>query len=51
MATLLDPDGPGVRAAAAAARDILVRLGARPFIARLDAALARSPTDAAANAR
>jgi len=42
MATLLDPDDPGVRAAAAAARDILVRLGARPFIARLDAALGRS---------
>ena len=46
MATLLDPAEPEVRAAAEAARAILVRLGARPFIARLDAALARSSTDA-----
>ena len=42
MASLLDPADPEVRAAADAAREILVRLGAAPFIARLDAALARS---------
>ena len=42
MALLLDPADPEVRAAAEAAREILVRLEAAPFIARLDAALARS---------
>ena len=42
MATLLDLADPEVRAAAAQAREILVRLEAAPFIARLDAALARS---------
>jgi class 3 adenylate cyclase/tetratricopeptide (TPR) repeat protein len=42
MATLLDPAEPEVRAAAAAGREILVSLDAKPFIARLDAALARS---------
>ena len=42
MATLLEPAGPEVRAAAKAAREILVRLEAAPFIARLDAALAPS---------
>ena len=36
MAALLGPDLPGVRAAAAEARAILVELGARPAIARLD---------------
>ncbi len=41
MATLLDPGDPEVRAAADAAREILVQLGAAPFIARLDAAMAR----------
>ena len=45
MATLLDPADPEVRAAAAAAREILARLGAAPFLARLDAAMAR-PTRA-----
>jgi hypothetical protein len=40
MATLLEPTTPEVLAAAEAAREILVRLGAAPFIARLDAALA-----------
>ncbi len=40
MATLLDPTDSGVRAAAAASREILVRLEAAPFIERLDAALA-----------
>jgi len=43
MSTLLDPADPDVRAAAEAAREILVRLGATPFVARLDDALARSP--------
>jgi class 3 adenylate cyclase/tetratricopeptide (TPR) repeat protein len=42
MATLLDPADQEVRVAAAAAREILVRLGAAPFITRLDAALAHS---------
>jgi class 3 adenylate cyclase/tetratricopeptide (TPR) repeat protein len=42
MATLLEPTDPEVRAAGDAAREILVRLRAAPFIARLDAALARS---------
>ena len=41
MATLLDPADPEVRAAGEAAREILVRLRAAPFIERLDAALAR----------
>ena len=45
MATLLDPSEPDVRVAAEAAREILVRLEARPFIARLDAAMSR-PTAA-----
>ncbi len=43
MAILLDPADPEVRAAAAGAREILVRLEAAPFIARLDAAMARAP--------
>ena len=42
MATVLDPTQPEVRAAGESAREILVRLQARPFIARLDAALAES---------
>jgi hypothetical protein len=42
MALLLDPADPEVRAAADSARQILVWLEAAPFIARLDAALARS---------
>jgi hypothetical protein len=41
MATLLEPSDPEVRTAADAAREILVRLRAAPFIARLDAALDR----------
>jgi class 3 adenylate cyclase/tetratricopeptide (TPR) repeat protein len=49
MATLLDPSEPEVRAAAESAREMLVRLGAKPFIARLDAATAR-PTVAATSA-
>jgi hypothetical protein len=46
MALLLDPTDPWVRASAQAAREILVRLEASPFIVRLDAALAR-PRDPA----
>jgi class 3 adenylate cyclase/tetratricopeptide (TPR) repeat protein len=44
MATLLDPADPEVRAAAESAREILVRLGAAPFVTRLDAALMASQT-------
>jgi hypothetical protein len=42
MATLLDPVEPAVRAAVAAAREILTRLAAAPFIVQLDAAVAGS---------
>ncbi|MFI5255042.1 MAG: AAA family ATPase [Candidatus Limnocylindrales bacterium] len=48
MASLLDPAEPEVRTAAEAARVTLVRLGAKPFLARLEAALAR-PTGRAAS--
>ncbi|HTS15857.1 MAG TPA: adenylate/guanylate cyclase domain-containing protein [Candidatus Sulfotelmatobacter sp.] len=41
MATLLDPALPEVRDVAASAREGLDRAGARPIVARLDAALAR----------
>ena len=44
MVTLLDPSDPEVRAAADAARTILVKLGARPFVERLDAAMERQPS-------
>jgi hypothetical protein len=44
MATFLDPAEPEVRAAADAAREILTRLGARPFLERLDAASKRRST-------
>jgi hypothetical protein len=40
MAMLLDPAEPEVRAAAERARDILVGLRARPFLERLEAAMA-----------
>ena len=43
MATLLEPTDPEVRAAAEATREILVRLEAAPFVARLDAAMAHPP--------
>ena len=42
MASVLDPTDPEVRAAAEAARQILVGLGAHPFLERLEAALART---------
>jgi class 3 adenylate cyclase len=41
MASLLDPAEPEVRAAADAAREILTRLRAQPFLERLDTAMAR----------
>jgi tetratricopeptide (TPR) repeat protein len=41
MATLLDPVDPEVRAAADRSRQILVRLAAKPFVERLDAAISR----------
>ena len=43
MAMLLDPAEPAVQEAADAARGILSDLGARPYLARLEAALARVP--------
>ena len=46
MAQLLDPAEPDVQAAAAASREILVRLRAAPFIARLDEAMARASASA-----
>jgi class 3 adenylate cyclase/tetratricopeptide (TPR) repeat protein len=42
MAMRLDPADPDVRAAADSAREILVRLGAMPFVERLDGAIGRS---------
>jgi len=39
MATLLDPTEPEVQAAAASGREILTRLGAKPLLALLDAAM------------
>ena len=44
VATLLDPTTPEVRAIADSTRTILQRLGASPYLARLDDALARTPT-------
>jgi hypothetical protein len=41
MATLLDPSDPEVLAVAATARETLVRLEAKPLLARIDAAVAR----------
>jgi class 3 adenylate cyclase/tetratricopeptide (TPR) repeat protein len=43
MATLLGPTEPEVSAAAEGAREILARLGATPFLARLDAAMEGRP--------
>ena len=51
MATVLDPSEPEVVAAAKAARETLVRLGATPFVERLDAALARPMPAGAAHER
>jgi hypothetical protein len=41
MVTVLDPSTPEVRAAAESTRAILERLGAKPYLERLNAALAR----------
>ncbi len=41
MATLLDPTDPEVRSAADSCREILIRLGAKPLLARLEAAIGR----------
>ncbi len=49
MVTLLDPDQPEVRAAAERGREILGPLRARPFLERLEAALAREPWQALAS--
>ena len=46
MATLLDPAEPEVLAAAESGREILARLGARPFLDRLEAAMSRVPAAA-----
>ena len=42
MSELLDPSEPEVAAAIRSTREILERLGAKPYLERLDAALARS---------
>ena len=42
MVTVLDPAEPEVQAAAESAREVLVRLRARPFLERLEAAMART---------
>ena len=50
MATLLpapERDAPDIVAAVAAARETLERLGARPFLARLDTSVGRIPADPA----
>jgi len=46
MATVLGPQEPEVRAAAEEAREILARLGAKPFLERLEALMARAETPA-----
>jgi hypothetical protein len=46
MVTLLDPAEPEVRAAGETSREILTRLGARPFLKRLDDALASQSREA-----
>lgn len=43
MATLLDPAEPEVAAVVASTRTILERLRARPYLEKLDAAVARTP--------
>jgi hypothetical protein len=44
MALLLGPDRPGMQEAAERSRAIFSQLGAAPFLAKLDAALAAAPT-------
>jgi len=54
MATVLDPTDPDVRSAAATSREIFSRLGARPFLERLEVTVARpgstAPTEPQASA-
>ena len=50
MAMFLDPTEPEVRAAVEAAKEILIRLKARPFLERLDAASGRKGPPARARA-
>jgi tetratricopeptide (TPR) repeat protein len=50
MATLLDPTDPEVRATTEAAREILTRVGAKPFLEHLEAAVRRSLPRAGAEA-
>jgi class 3 adenylate cyclase/tetratricopeptide (TPR) repeat protein len=50
MVSVLDPSQPEVSAAGASTREILVRLGAQPYLERLEAALSRSPVSAPAAA-
>jgi hypothetical protein len=45
LVTTAGPGDPGVRAAAEAARTVFERLGARPFLERLDTAMAAASTD------
>jgi tetratricopeptide (TPR) repeat protein len=49
MATLLDPSEPDVSRATGSAREFLARVGAKPFVERLDAALARAAPTAPAS--
>jgi tetratricopeptide (TPR) repeat protein len=51
MATLLDPSQPEVADAVVSARQILTRLGARPFLERLEAAVAHQPERAASHTK
>jgi len=46
MATLLGPAVPEARAAADSAREILTRLGGKPFLERLEEAIQRQPSAA-----
>jgi hypothetical protein len=46
MAIILDPADQEVRVAADSAREILTRRGAKPFLARLEAAMGRHPSAA-----
>ncbi len=49
MATLLDPSEPDVSRATGSAREFLARVGAKPFVERLDAAMARAAPTAPAS--
>ncbi len=46
MVTLLGPDDPQVRTAAETARRTFTRIGAKPFLARIDALMQRGPSPA-----